>query len=313
MSESVGRDLITFLTNWFVTGGGERLLVVGLTLLALLGAARLARRAASAHIKDADLRYRIRKAITFVSAFIGIAIVLSSLSGRLGGLTVAFGVAGAGVAFALQEVIASVAGWVAVLFGGFFSPGDRVQLGRTKGDVIDIGILRTTLMECGEWVDGDLYSGRIVRVANSIVFKEPVVNYSADFPFLWDELKVPVTFGSDRERARRVLREIAEAVTQETVSDGRRTWGEMVRKYRIEDARIEPMVHLRATDNWIEFTVRYIVDYRRRRSTRDELYTKILEAFDASEGRLAFASATFELVGAPPMVVRLERPDSQQP
>ncbi|MCB0784290.1 MAG: mechanosensitive ion channel, partial [Flavobacteriales bacterium] len=75
--------------------------------------------------------------------------------------------------------------------------GDRVQLGGIKGDVIDIGVLRTTLMELGEWVDGDLYNGRMVLVANSFVFKEPVFNYSADFPFLWDELKVPVQYGAD--------------------------------------------------------------------------------------------------------------------
>ncbi len=99
------------------------------------------------------------------------------------GLSVALGVPGAGIAFALQEVIASVASWVAVSFGNFYSPGDRVQLGGIKGDVIDVGVLRTTLMEMGEWVNGDLYNGRIVRVANSFVFKEPVYNYSADFPF----------------------------------------------------------------------------------------------------------------------------------
>jgi hypothetical protein len=48
-------------------------------------------------------------------------------------------------------------------------------------------------MECGQWVNSDLYNGRIVRIANSFVFKEPVFNYSADFPFLWDEVTVPVT------------------------------------------------------------------------------------------------------------------------
>jgi small-conductance mechanosensitive channel len=104
---------------------------------------------------------------------------------------VAIGVAGAGIAFALQEVIGSVAGWIAISFGGFYRPGDRVQVGGIKGDVIDIGILRTTLMELGEWVNSDLYSGRIVRVANSFVFKQPVFNYSGDFPFLWDELRLP--------------------------------------------------------------------------------------------------------------------------
>lgn len=75
-------------------------------------------------------------------------------------------------------------GWVAIAFGGFYNPGDRVQLGGIKGDVIDIGMLRTTLMETGEWVDADLYSGRIVRIANSFVFKESVFNDSAECPFL---------------------------------------------------------------------------------------------------------------------------------
>jgi hypothetical protein len=85
-----------------------------------------------------------------------------------------------------------VAGWIAVSLGGFYKVGDRVELGGIRGDVVDIGFLRTTLFEVGEWVDGDLYNGRVVRVANSFIFKEPVVNYSGDFPFLWDELHVPV-------------------------------------------------------------------------------------------------------------------------
>jgi small-conductance mechanosensitive channel len=77
-------------------------------------------------------------------------------------------------------VIISVAGWTAVSFGGFYKVGDRIQLGGIKGDVIDIGVLRTTIMQIGEWVDGDQYNGRIVRIANSIVFKEPVFNYSRE-------------------------------------------------------------------------------------------------------------------------------------
>ena len=69
------------------------------------------------------------------------------------------GVAGAGIAFALQEIIASFAGWFAIALSNFYRTGDRVQLGGIKGDVIDIGVLRTTLMEVGEWVKGDLYTG----------------------------------------------------------------------------------------------------------------------------------------------------------
>ena len=68
--------------------------------------------------------------------------------------------------------------------------GDRIQIGDTRGDVIDIGLLRTTLMETGDWVSGDLYNGRIARIPNSAVLKGPVFNYSQGFRFIRDEIKV---------------------------------------------------------------------------------------------------------------------------
>ena len=135
-------------------------------------------------IKDNENRYRAKKFGSFIGYFLSIVLFTVIFSDKLGGLTVALGVAGAGIAFALQEVIASFAGWLAIMFGGFYKTGDRVQLGGIKGDVMDIGVLRTTIMETGQWVDGDLYNGRIVLIANSFVFKEPVFNYSGDFPFL---------------------------------------------------------------------------------------------------------------------------------
>src|SRR5271157_313689 len=127
-------------------------------------------------LESNDNRYRLRKFVNAVGTFTAIVLVLVVFSDKLGNLTVALGVAGAGIALALQEVIASVAGWAELSFGKFYSAGDRVQLGGIVGDVIDISVLRTTLMETGQWVKGDLYNGRIVRVANSFVFKEPVFN-----------------------------------------------------------------------------------------------------------------------------------------
>lgn len=171
--------------------------VIGLTVVYALS--RVAQRSINRFVADATTRYRGRKFVAFLGYLVGIAVIACIYSSRLGGLTVAFGVAGAGVAFALQEVIASAAGWVVVSVGNYYSIGDRVRLGGIKGDVIDIGILRTTLMEVGDWVNGDLYNGRIVRIANSFVFKEPVFNYAGDFPFLWDEITLPVRYGSDWE------------------------------------------------------------------------------------------------------------------
>jgi small-conductance mechanosensitive channel len=127
---------------------------------------------------------------------------------RLGSLTVFFGIAGAGITFALQEVIVSFSGWLALLFSDIYKSGDRVLV--------------------GGWVDEDLYNGRIVRIANNFVFKEPVYNYPADFPFLWDEIKVPVRFSSNYERARVIFYEAADEVvdsySQEAENSGIKWW-----------------------------------------------------------------------------------------
>jgi len=291
----------------FVAGpGAVRFMTAAVAVLIVLALAHLLRSAIGSKIGDVDVRYRARKFVTLSSYLLAVLVFLSVFSDRLSGLSVAFGVAGAGVAFALQEIIASIAGWIAISAGSFYSTGDRVELGGIKGDVIDISILRTTLMEVGEWVSGDLYNGRIVRVANSFVFKEPVFNYSADFPFLWDEITLPIRYGSDWKFAREMLRGVVKEVLAEYAENVKESWKRVVRQYRIEDANVEPMITLRATDNWIEFTVRYVVDYRKRRWMKDYLFTRILEEVDKSDNRIRLASATFEIVEGSAMRVKVD-------
>src|SRR5699024_7083734 len=195
-------------------------------------------------IKDIDNRYRAKKFSAFIGYFLTIVLFTVVFSDKLGGLSVAFGVAGAGIAFALQEVIVSFAGWIAIMFGVFYKTGDRVQLGGIKGDVMDIGVLRTTIMEIGQWVDGDLYNGRIVLIANSFVFKEPVFNYSGDFPFLWDELKIPIQYGSNYDLVKEILEQAGKDIAGDLSSKSREKWLTLQSKYRLEDAQTEPMVSL---------------------------------------------------------------------
>jgi small-conductance mechanosensitive channel len=302
-----------FFSQWTLTPTAEKLIIVGVGVGVIALLVRLLRRPLTGRIDDKDTRYRIRKLVTFAGYGAVAILVAAVFNDRLGSLAVVFGVAGAGVAFALQEVIASIAGWLAVSFGGFYGVGDRVQLGGIKGDVIDIGILRTTVMEVGGWISGDQYNGRVVRIANSFVFKEPVFNYSGDFPFLWDEITVPVKYGSDYRAARDILEGAAAAVVGDFVPHARAAWRDIVHKYRVEDARLEPVVLMIANDNWVEFTLRYVVDFKRRRSTKDELFTRILDEFAASEGRVAVASATLQLVDVPPLDVKVsQRPGKRK-
>ncbi len=257
-------------------------------------------------IKDNDNRYRAKKFSTFVGYLITVIFLTVIFSDKLGGFTVALGVAGAGIAFALQEVIASFAGWLAIMFGGFYNTGDRVQLGGIKGDVMDIGVLRTTIMETGQWVDGDLYNGRIVLIANSYVFKEPVFNYSGDFPFLWDEIKIPIQYGSNYDKAKDIILNAGIEVAGDLTVTSKEKWHSLQNKYRLEDAQTEPMVSLVANDNWAEYTLRYVVGYKRRRLTKTALFTKILTQIESTNGEVKMASATFHLVQAPDFNINIK-------
>ncbi len=299
-------DSWTTLQRWLADVTTIRLIEVAIGLVLISLSSRALARLLSSQLEDSDLRYRLRKTIGLASYAVMLLLVLIVFSDSLGRLTVVFGVVGAGVAFALQEVIASVAGWAAISLGQFYTTGDRVQLGGIMGDVIDVSPLRTTLMECGDWVKSDLYNGRIVRIANSFVFKEPVFNYSGDFPYVWDEVVIPIRHGSDHHLARALLLRVLEEASAGTVVPAREAWSRMTRKYRIDAARIESTVTLVVTDNWLEFTLRYVVDFQQRRFTKDRLFSRILDEIEASTRSVELASSTVELVAAPALRVRLD-------
>jgi small-conductance mechanosensitive channel len=292
MSDSLNPTLVKLIVT-----------VVGVLVIGFLF--QFLQRYVARQVRDPEMRYRARRFVSSLGYVAYILVIATVFGNELSGLTVALGVAGAGVAFALQEIIASVAGWAAISFGHFYQTGDRIQLGGIMGDVIDIGILRTTMMECGQWVSADLYNGRIVRVANSFVFKEPVFNYSADFAFLWDEITVPVKYGGDYRLAREILYRVADEVVGDYTDEASAEWKRVVKRYMVEDESTEPTVTLIANDNWMEFTLRHVVDYKRRRSTKDRLFTRILEEFERTDGRVAIASMTVHIVETPVFDVRL--------
>jgi len=283
------------ITRWLYDPVVGKLIAATLGVLIVIAIIRLVQRTLGRVVQDTNTRYRVRKLMTFIGYFLVIFVLATVFSDKLGGLNVALGVTGAGIAFALQEVIISVAGWFAINFSHFYKTGDRVRFGGINGDVIDIGLLRTTLMEVGEWIDGDLYNGRVVRVANSFVFKDPVFNYSGDFPFLWDEITIPIRYGSDYKTAQAMFERIAEETVGEYAEYAARSWEALVKKYMIENARVTPLITMTANENWMTFTVRYVVDYKMRRTTKNLLFTRILEEIEKTEGRVAIASTSMEV------------------
>ncbi len=162
------------------------------------------------------------------------------------------------------------------------------------------------MMEIGEWVSSDNYSGRIVKLSNAFVFKGPIYNYSRDFPFIWDEFNLPIRYGSDVELAKTLVIEIASKTLSDYTSSSRAEWEAVVNKYYIEAAQVEPTLAIKLTDNWIEFNLRYIVDFKKRRLTKHLLSDKIREAIERTHGKIILASSTVELIKIPNLNVNID-------
>lgn len=117
-------------------------------------------------------------------------------------------------------------------------------------------------------MNADQYNGRIVKIANSFVFKEPVFNYSGDFPFLWEEITVPVKYGGDYRLARDILQRVLVEITCTYSKEAMISWAALIQQYGVDSTEVAPRIFLIANDNWMEFTLRYIVDYKKRRIAR---------------------------------------------
>jgi len=257
-------------------------------------------------LPDTTVRYKSQKAIEIIGYFLIIIITISYFTGSIKDFALAIGLLTAGITITLQELILSIAGSFYIFFVGVYKPGDRIEINKIKGDVIDVDSIYTTMMEIGEWVSSDNYSGRIVKLSNAFVFKGPVYNYSKDFPFVWDEFNLPIRYGSDVELAKTIVIQIASETLSEYVSKSTSEWNQVVNKYYIENAQVDPTLAITMNDNWIQFNLRYIVDYKKRRYTKNILNELIGNAIQKTEGKVQLASTTVEIVRIPNINMKKE-------
>lgn len=249
--------------------------------------------------EDSPHIYTVRKAISYSISILAGLLIFGIWVEGLGDLSVALGIMAAGLAFALQEVIGSFAGWLTIISGRPFSVGDRIETSDIRGDVVDVSILRTTLMEIGNWLHGDHNTGRIVTVSNAFIFKEPLYNYSAHLHFIWDEIPVPVTYESDWKKAIVIMIEAVRTHPrfQELQPQADEQRRRARRKLAVKITSLEPRVFVKLTDNWIELGMVYPVDNDLRRSFRSEVSQRILSEFAASG--ITIASQTVAITRLP--------------
>jgi small-conductance mechanosensitive channel len=228
-------------------------------------------------IKDKMVRYSLNKVITILSVFVGIAIILHIWFPDTQSLIVAVGVISAGIVIALQDVIRNFAGGVLILTGNLYQVGDRIEIGGETGDVMDIGVMNTTMMELRGWIDSDQATGRITSIPNGKVITTQIHNYTKDHSFLWDEIMIPITYSSNWKKAKAVMLEIVTRETAEIVKEAEAEIEKLGESYYLPKRMVEPAVYLTPTDNWISFHIRFVTRVKERRPFRTRISELILQ------------------------------------
>ena len=289
-------------TSLDLVGIALKLLLSLVVVVATLIIYRTIRNAIKRRVKDATRLQSMRVAVRNVLAVADFLIVALIWLPTGNNLTTALGILGAGLAIASQELIGSLAAGVNIWVGNIYRVGDRVRIGDVIGDVMDISLARTTVMEVGEWVKADQYTGRVVNVANRMVWTHPVYNFTQHWGYLWDEITLPISYESDWQRAAELMLEHGQTYTAELQADAEAKLNKMIDRYPLKDTKVEPTLYLAMTDNWIEMTLRFVVDAQERRRVKDQLHRELLQYFQAEEN-IKVASTTIEIVGFPPLLV----------
>ncbi len=226
---------------------------------------------------DAGLQYRTSK----ISAYVGTAVVLIVLAQiwlRGADVLTYLGIVSAGLAIALSDVVKNIAGWMYILSRHTFEVGDRIEIGAIQGDVVDIRLLRFSVIEIGNWVHADQSTGRLVHIPNGQLFSLAMFNYTTGFPYIWHEVPVSVTFESDVDAAEELVREVLTAHVPDLSSEIRKDLMRTAPEYRIQFQHFTPTTYVSASPHGVIVTARFMIPVRQRRTYDQMIWKPLLRA-----------------------------------
>lgn len=246
------------------------------------------------NISEIKTQYHWRKLINST-----IFIIIIILVGRIWfkgaqSLVTYLGLVSAGVAIALKDVLANLAGWLYIISRRPFNVGDRVQIGEFAGDVIDQSFFEFTLLEIGNWVHADQSTGRIVHIPNGKIFTQDLANYDKGFKYLWNEIEVVVTFESDWQKAKNILLDIANTKGENISKRMENQIKRAAKKYMIYYKELTPIVYTSVVDHGVMLTIRHLCETRKRRGYTELIWEDILLEFAKNKNiKLAYPTTRF--------------------
>lgn len=273
---------ITSLVEEFagITAEAQYKLIISVIILLSLSAIRLLiLRIVWRNTENVKTRYfwkHIFSYVTPVTAIFMIGMVWIDAFRHIGTF---LGILSAGIAIALKDLLANIAGWLFIIFRKPFVVGDRIQIGPHKGDVIDLRIYQFSILEIGNWVDADQSTGRLIHIPNGKVFTEPQANYTQGFKYIWNELELRITFESNWQKARSILETIIKNQASGLLTDAQFELKEASKMYMIHYQYLTPIVYTSVVENGIRLTIRYLCDPHKRRGSEAALWEEILRQF----------------------------------
>ena len=250
-----------------------------ISIILIIGIQRLIRRFWISKIEDIKVRYQWQKISLYLAVFL-VIILLSNVWLQLFGSVGTFlGLVSAGIAIALKDPLVNMVAWFFILIRQPFKVGDRIQIGKNSGDVIDIRLFQFSINEIGNWVDADQSTGRIIHIPNGIVFTEPQANYTAGFQYIWNEIPVLVTFESDWKKAKQILTDIVNHHGVMLSNEAENQIKEAAKRFLIFYSKLTPIVYTTVKDSGVMLTLRYMCNPRERRLTSEKIWEDILDRF----------------------------------
>src|SRR5437899_12165044 len=216
----------------------------------------------------------LRVVIRFAIQAVGVLLILFVLFGIPSQMPTILGLAGAGLTVALKDFIVAFVGWFVLMGRNGIRVGDWVEINGVVGEVIEIGLLRTVLLETGNWTDTGHPTGRKVAFVNSFAIEGHYFNFSTTGQWLWDELQVEVGQGANPDPLVEAIQRLVEEETRASAAQAEKEWQKSA-GYR-QSLTAAPAIHLRPTGAGVEMQIRYITSANERYVTRSKLYEKIV-------------------------------------
>ena len=227
--------------------------------------------------------------VNIVVWLFAIGLAISVLVGDIRAMVGSLGLLGLALSWSLQTPIESFTGWLINSFKGYYRIGDRISVGDVVGDVYKIDFLTTTVWEIGSpfrqgYLQAEQPTGRMVTFPNNEVLAGSVVNYTSDFPYVWDELIIGVANESDIRLSMQVLEKTAIELLEDYMREPAIQYTRILQQAGLQyPVSGKPQVFLSTTDSWTNIIIRYLVGARERRKWKTELILRTSDEMNKPE------------------------------